>query len=190
MWRLHCNYIAKNLVIFITSASLHAGGAFPPFAEVLFSGLFQGANGSNNPLSSFGRLSTSRVAARNGNRENNVSALSENGPPVVVSVRQTSYIQGRAPASSTIRFFMNDSDDDEDEEGRMFPIPASMIRNGTTSITRFRIGLEPAPSSSTAAVARSRTVDLASSPQRSYAVSGQGSADMPLEIADSDEEAL
>ena len=86
--------------------------------------------------------------------------------------------------------FDSDEDDDDDDDGvGFFPSissPRMISRSGTTSITRFRIELESHPSSSTSA--SNRTVDLASSPQRSYAVSGQGSAARPLEIADSDDE--
>jgi hypothetical protein len=162
------------------TASLHASGALPPqLAEALFSarGLFQG-----NPFA------TTRGSSRNGNN-GGASNTSDSATPVVVSVRQTSYVQRRAPVSGRERsempffhfFHPPESDDDDDDDGVGF-FPAVIART-------FRFEVDPRSSTSTAASASSsRTVDLSSSPQRSYVVRGQGSAQRPLEIGDSDEE--
>ncbi len=149
----------------------------PQIADALFSarGLFQG-----NPFA------TARSSSRNGTH-GVASSASDSAAPFtgILSVRQTSYVQRRGPSSVQernempfIRFFHHqdsiESDDDNDGEIGFFP---SVIARS------FRISTSAGVNSSSMT-----TVDLSSSPQRPYVVRGQGSAERPLEIADSDEE--
>lgn len=132
----------------------------PHIADALFSarGLLQG-----NPF----------AAARTSSRIRNngiASSTSDSTAPVIVSVRQTSYMQRGAPAF----FHFENVDSDIEDDGIGF-FPAVISRS-------FRISTTGTGGNS------SMTVDLSSSPQRSYSVRGQGNAERPLEIADSDED--
>jgi hypothetical protein len=80
----------------------------------------------------------------------------------------------------TFPFFTMSNDSDEDDESDDFPL---VLPGSIGPFRRIHIDLDPPPTSR----ASLRTRTQASS-QRSYAVSGQGSADMPLEIQESDDE--